>query len=106
MLQPVFDWLAAIAASGRLAEIAMVVLIAELAIFAMIYRGTDTRRTLLFNTLSGLALMAALRSALIGHGAFAIAGFLSLGFAMHLAELWFRHRAFRTVPEPPPSPRD
>ena len=60
------------------------------------------RRTLIFNTLSGLALMAALRSALIGHGALAIAGFLSLGFVMHLAELWFRHRAFRRVSAPRP----
>jgi len=91
------DWLAAIAANGRLAEIAMVVLLAELALFWFVYRTPNTRRTLVFNTLSGLALMAALRSALIGHSALVIAGFLSLGFAMHLGELWFRHRAFRNA---------
>jgi len=100
------DWLDAIAASGRLAEIAMAVLVAELALFLFVYRAPAARRTLIFNTASGLALMAALRAALIGHGALVIAGFLSLGFAMHLAELWFRHRAFTKTPEPPPSPRD
>ena len=93
------DWLATIAASGRLAEIAMLVLVAELAVFWLVYRAPDTRRTLIFNTLSGLALMAALRSALVGHPALVIAGFLSLGFAAHLAELWFRHRAFRPASE-------
>lgn len=100
------NWLAEIAASGRLAEIAMVVLLAELALFLFVYRTPAARRTLIFNTLSGLALMAALRSALIGHSALAIAGFLSLGFAMHLGELWFRHRAFRAPSAPPPVPRD
>ncbi|MBO6551259.1 MAG: hypothetical protein JJ926_10800 [Roseitalea sp.] len=96
------EWLAEIAASGRLAEIAMAVLLLELAVFLFVYRTPAARRTLIFNTLSGLALMAALRSALIGHGALAIAGFLSLGFVMHLAELWFRHRAFRRVSAPRP----
>lgn len=105
-MQALLDWLAAIAASGRLAEIAMVVLVLELAVFLLVYRRRDTRRTLIFNTLSGLALMAALRAALIGEAAIVIAGFLSLGFGMHLGELWFRHRAFRTTPESPPSPRD
>lgn len=100
------EWLAAIAASGRLAEIAMMVLLAELALFLFIYRTPAARRTLIFNTLSGLALMAALRSALIGHSVLIIAGFLSLGFAMHLGELWFRHRAFRAPAAPPPSHRD
>lgn len=102
----VAEWLTAIAASGRLAEIAMVVLALELALFLFVYRAPDTRRTLIFNTASGLALMAALRAALIGHGALVVAGFLSLGFAMHLGELWFRHRAFRRRPAPPPSPGD
>jgi len=105
-MTPLLDWLNAIAASGRLAEIAMAVLVAELALFLFVYRAPAARRTLIFNTASGLALMAALRAALIGHGALVIAGFLSLGFAMHLAELWFRHRAFTKTPEPPPSPRD
>lgn len=77
----------------------MAVLIVELAIFLIIYRAPDTRRTLVFNTLSGLALMAALRSALIGHGALVIAGFLSVGFAMHLVELWFRHRTLSHAPQ-------
>jgi len=100
------EWLATIAASGRLAEIAMVVLLLELALLLFVYRTPAKRRTLVFNALSGLALMAALRSALIGHSAFTIAGFLSMGFAMHLGELWFRHRAFRTPPAPPPPHRD
>lgn len=100
-MQALIDWLTAIAANGRLAEIAMAVLAVELMVFLFVYRRADTRRTLIFNTLSGLALMAALRSALIGHGVLLIAGFLSLGFVMHLAELWFRHRAFRMTPAPP-----
>jgi hypothetical protein len=100
------EWLNAIAVSGRLAEIAMAVLVLELAVFLFVYRSADIRRTLIFNTLSGLALMAALRSALIGHPALVIAGFLSLGFVMHLGELRFRHRALRATPAPPPTPRD
>ena len=105
-MQALIDWLGAIAASGRLAEIAMAVLVLELAVFLFIYRGRDARRTLIFNTLSGLALMAALRAALIGDSALVIAGFLSLGFVMHMGELWFRHHAFKATPAPPPSPRD
>ncbi len=93
------DWLGAIAASGRLAEIAMIVLVAELALLWLVYRAPDARRTLVFNTVSGLALMAALRSALIGHSAIVIACFLSLGFVAHLAELRFRHRTFRPASE-------
>ena len=96
------EWLSAIATSGRLAEIAMAVLVVELIVFVFVYKSVNTRRTLVFNTLSGLALMAALRAALIGQGALVIAGFLSLGFAMHLAELWFRHRAFTRAPAPHP----
>ena len=86
------QWLTAIAASGRLAEIAMAVLMLELVAFLFIYRSAATRR--------------ALRSALIGHGPLVIAGFLSLGFALHLGELRFRHRAFTKPGAPPPSPPD
>ena len=100
------QWLAAIAASGRLAEIAMAVLVLELVVFLFIYRSAATRRTLVFNTLAGLALMVALRSALIGHAPLVIAGFLSLGFALHLGELRFRHRALTKPGAPPPSPPD
>ena len=101
-----FDWLGAIAENGRLAEIAMAVLIFELAVFLFVYRAPAARRALVLNTLAGLALMAALRSALIGHGPLVIAGLLSLGFALHLGELRFRHRAFTKPGAPPPPPPD
>lgn len=88
-------WLTGLAESGRLADIAMVVLVIEMAVALAVYRMPDQRRTIVFNTLSGLALMLALRSALTGAPILQVAACLSAGFVAHLAELAFRHRAFR-----------
>ncbi len=96
----ILDWLNGLAQSGRLADIAMAVLVAEMAVALVLYRTADQRRTILFNTVSGLALMAALRSALTGAPVIWIAMFLSAGFFAHMAELAFRHRAFRRTASP------
>ena len=88
-------WLSGLAASGHLADIAMAVLVIEMALALLVYRTGDQRRTILFNTISGLALMLALRNALTGAPVIWIAACLSGGFAAHLAELAFRHRVFR-----------
>lgn len=95
---PEFAWLQWLVTTGHLADIAMVALLVEAAI--MLTRNARQRFVIVFNTASGLALMAALRSAMTSASSTWIAIFLSLGFLAHLGELAARNRASS------PAPRD
>lgn len=66
--------------TGHVADIAAAVLVLELAALRF-------RRAVLWNGLSGLALIMALRGALTGAGAAWILIFLTAGFAAHLIDL-------------------
>ncbi|KAB0680344.1 hypothetical protein [Aureimonas leprariae] len=76
---------------GRVTLVALLVLAAELVLLGVFRRETPSR-TLLANALSGMSLIMALRSALLGPSPGAVALWLGLGFLAHLADLAQRLR--------------
>lgn len=90
---PEFAWLNWLAQTGHLADLAIICLIIE-AGFALRSASTSpARRVIIFNVLSGIALMLALRVALTGGSATLIALFLSSSFVAHLGELAARRQS-------------
>lgn len=90
---PEFAWLNWLAQTGHLADFAIVCLIIEAALGLRGASGSPARRVIIFNVLSGIALMLALRVALTGGSATLIALFLSSGFVAHLGELAARRQS-------------
>ena len=76
---------------GRVTLLALSILAAECFLIAVLRRRTSSP-ALLANVLSGMFLIMALRAALLGSDARAVAAWLALGFAAHLADLAYRLR--------------
>jgi hypothetical protein len=79
---------------GTVTLIAIAVILLELAVLAGLALSKGRRPTadLIANALSGLFLILALRAALVGSGAFAVAGFLGLSLVAHLVDMASRMR--------------
>lgn len=88
---PELAWLNWLASTGHLADIAIASLLVE-ALVALRLSKRTTRATIIFNVLSGIALMLALRTALTDGSATLIALFMSLGFVAHMGELAARKK--------------
>ncbi len=83
------DWVISLFTSGRVADIAIAVLIIETALLYRMRRGA--LRPLLFNAASGISLMLALRTALTDPTNYImIAAWLLLGFATHIGDVFTR----------------
>lgn len=78
---------------GSVAWLAIAVLGLELVLLTVFARKGRSLVPFVANALSGLFLILALRAALVGSGAFLIAGLLGLGFLAHLIELVMRLRS-------------
>ena len=80
--------------SGWICIVAIIVLGLEALLVLSLLKGRNGGRKVLVpwvaNLCAGLFLILALRAALFGSGAIAIAIWLSLGFAAHIADSWSR----------------
>lgn len=77
-------------ANGRVALIAIFILIAELSVFIWWGRTYSRLALMIPNALSGLAMLGALLVAMRGVDPVWILVFLSLGFVAHVMDLWMR----------------
>jgi hypothetical protein len=86
--------LEALVNDGTVTLIAMAVILLELAVVAglALSKGSRPAADLIANALSGLFLILALRSALVGSGAFAVAAFLGLSLVAHVVDMASRMR--------------
>jgi hypothetical protein len=75
---------------GLVAQIAIFILVGELAVFVWWGRTSLNLALMIPNALSGLAMLGALLVAMRGANPVWILVFLSLGFVAHLADLWLR----------------
>lgn len=89
---PELAWLNWLAETGHLADFAIICLLIEAAIALRGANAAAAKRVIIFNVLSGIALMLALRVALTDGSATLIALFLSSGFLAHLGELAARRK--------------
>jgi hypothetical protein len=86
-------WIDALAASGVLPLIALAALALEvLGVFWFFGNRPQLRNSLLFNAMSGAALLMALHAALTAGGGVVIAAWLASSLAAHVADLWVRLR--------------
>jgi len=86
-------WIDALAASGTLPLIALAALALEACLIVFLLgQRPALRNSLLFNALSGAALIMALHGALTGSGGMLIAAWLASSLAAHCADLWVRLR--------------
>lgn len=86
-------WIDTLAASGVLPMIALAALAVEvLGVFWFFGKRAQLRNSLLFNAMSGAALLMALHAALTGAGGMVIAAWLASSLAAHCADLWVRLR--------------
>jgi hypothetical protein len=86
-------WIDALAASGALPLIALAALAVEvIGVFWFFGNRPQLRNSLLFNAMSGAALIMALHGALTGAGGMVIAAWLASSLAAHCADLWVRLR--------------
>ena len=84
------EWLIALFENGVIVGFAVLMLIVETAALLWMRRGG---RALIFNALSGIALLLALGGALAEpHNYIWIAACLTAGFVAHLGDLWVRCR--------------
>jgi hypothetical protein len=84
--------LEALVSDGTVALLALAVLGLEAMVLVALAPSRRTLVPLLANLFSGLFLILALRAALVGDGAGAVALFLGLGGAAHLADVLLRLR--------------
>lgn len=77
---------------GMVTLVALAILAAELVVLLVLRRRGRAVGDVVANALSGAFLILALRSALVGDGATAIAAFLGLAFIAHVAALIVRLR--------------
>lgn len=89
---PEFHWLNWLAQTGHLADFSIACLLIEAVLALRRTDNTAARRTIMFNVLSGIALMLALRTALTDGSPTLIALFMSSGFLAHLGELAVRKK--------------
>lgn len=95
------DALAARFADGSvLSWVLLLILIEALLLWGLWRRGRSAMppREWLGNLLSGAMLMLAVRAALLDHAWTAIAGWLLLALAAHVADLWIRWRRVNCAP--------
>lgn len=97
-------WLEPLFAGGRIAELAMAVLVVEGALLAWLVQSAAWRRLLLVNALAGLALLGALRAALLDAGPVWLALWLAAGLAAHLADVILRLKQARAGRPKPRAP--
>ncbi|NGM21548.1 hypothetical protein G3576_16110 [Roseomonas stagni] len=82
-------------ASGRVADLVLLVLLLEAAALALWHRRTGrglAPAAILGLAMPGVALVLALRAALVGAGWGWVAAALSAAFAAHLLDVWLRLR--------------
>lgn len=82
-------------ASGRVADLVLLVLLLEAAALALWHRRTArglAPAAILGLAMPGVALVLALRAALVGAGWGWVAAALSAAFAAHLLDVWLRLR--------------
>jgi hypothetical protein len=75
---------------GLVAQIAIFILIGELAVFVWWGRANSKLALMIPNALSGIAMLGALLIAMRNLNSLWILVFLSAGFAAHLTDLWLR----------------
>jgi hypothetical protein len=86
-------WIDALAVSGALPLIALAALAVEvIGVFWFFGNNPRLRNSLLFNAMSGAALLMALHAALTAGGGMIIAAWLASSLAAHCADLWVRLR--------------
>jgi hypothetical protein len=75
---------------GLVAQIAIFILIGELAVFVWWGRANSKLALMIPNALSGIAMLGALLIAMRNLNSLWILVFLSAGFVAHLTDLWLR----------------
>ena len=86
-------WFEGFVASAGLANLALLVLAAEIvAIIALRGRLSGATKSLLVNAATGIALMLIVRAALLGRPALEIAALFTLAFTLHITDVIVRLR--------------
>lgn len=92
------DWVAQLVRSGRIADIAIAVIAAEIIVIGFVLRRRAALASLAFTLASGLGLIGALRAALGNAPETVIALWLIAALAAHAADIYTRLWSRRSDP--------